>query len=243
MVHATVRPVEPAESVTEASGTVNTEPLKLPQPVVEDPSRVFRLLTPDELTNEEIRSVQLQMTAFYYAQKQLTVSEYIEPPAPYIERFYIWKMIFRLLIPAGALVLTFVLAGLISGTGVIHSDAQLTFVSVLVFAVLICAWFAYRIFYSWQHTFLFSETQDTGIRRRRNRWLLLTEIDLAVETSSLKTKEASRGNFTSFFNLNSWRVSLDSPAQDDDFLRNIGFVRNGSELKKTINATQRYLNQ
>lgn len=235
---------QPDSPAAEVGGIgFEVDPSTQPMPLVCEPvkpPRPFRLLSPEELSPEEHRSVEIQMTAFYEAQKLLRSSPKIPEPLPYEERYFIWKMIFKMMIPAlGLIVVGALLVSLPIMMGANGWDSFWWGVALFV-AVLVVAWFGFRVYYDWAHTVLFSSLQETGIRRPRNRWLLLTELNLTVETTSLMSKEATRGGFTSFFNINSWRISFDSAATDDDFLKDRGFVRNGDVLKKTVNAFQEY---
>ena len=216
-----------------------TPALKLPPSI---PVRSFELLSPEELSPEDVLDIRKQITAIVYAQRILDKKQAVEAPDPYEERFYIWKMLFQQFVLLGALVaVVAVIVALGSFDAFSGISTSIASLAVLII-VLLYLWAAYRTLYSWQHTYFFSELEGTGIRRPRQRWLLLNEIDLAVATSSLQTKDATRGNFTSFFNLNCWRVTLDSPSQKDKFLDDVRFVRDGDRLKKTVQSIQHYLN-
>lgn len=220
-----------------------TEPITIPVLPVSQPTRVLRILEPEELTDDEFRAVQLQMTALYHAQKLLSDEEKLEIPQPYNERRYIWRMIFQQMAPAAILLLVIGVSVAVFSTGSIGGWGAVWLGLGLLCVLLGYVWTAYRIYCDWRYTFLFSDTYNTGFRRRRFRWLLLTELNPSVETASLSSKDVTRGNFASFFSLNSWRVTLDSPTQQDAFLGNMRFVRDGLRLKETINANQQYLNR
>lgn len=205
--------------------------------------RTFEPFTLDELSDEEVYEVRMMATAFYHAELAIRKRGHVEPPEPYSERFYVWKMVFQQLLLAvvvGAIVALVVLA---SSFGA-FSELSWLWRFLLGFTLtLACIWTSYRLYFIWRNTVLVSDTQETGIRRPRKRWLLLNEVNQTVETASLQTKDVTRVGFASFFSLNSWRITLDAPSQKDKFLDNLGFVRNGSELKKTVQANQSYLKQ
>jgi len=223
----------------------DTEPITAPITLPEQPASPvaadgFRVLRHEELSVDEVRQVNIQLTAYYHAIKLLAKESRIEPPEAYVERFYIWKMLFKQLIPAGGLVVAlFVISMAAQAFGGVSGWTMLwMFVAVVAYG-----YFAYRTYFVWANTFLFSEERETGIRRKRHRWLFVTEMNPAVETASIQTKDADRNHFTSYFNLNSWLITLDAPAQKDQFLENLGFVRHGDRLKKTVNDWQQYLKQ
>ena len=212
--------------------------------VPETKQETFRVLTEEEMTPEEIRKVQLDITALHHAHRLMNESEYVAPPEPYDEPFYVWKMIFQQLAPASSLIVIFTVSVIVASMGFIPGDWIIGAVLGNIVVALVCAWFAYRTHWSWQNTRFYSdpETQQTGIRRPLNRWLLLNEINLFVITADITTKDATRSDLVSFIGLNSWRVSLDTVAQTgDEFLKSLRFVRDGRRLVDMISETQRYL--
>ena len=229
-------PDTPAYSDTSTMPIIIDPPQFVPAP--QTGLATLRILTEDELSPEEKRAVQIQMTAFYHAQRLIREERRVDPPDLYSERFFIWKVLFKellgLLIIVAAIVLLVFVAQQSSG------DVQGWSVLVLVVLVLVYGWVAYRMFFAWRHTILYSDVNNTGIKRPLNRWLLLNELNSTVATHRIQTKKPSRGHFASFFNLNSWRVTLDSSSTEDDFLNDLRFVRDGDRLKNTIDAAQAY---
>lgn len=224
---------------------VSTGPIPLPAsipPVRKAVRRTFEPLTMDELTDEQVFEVRALITAICEAERIRTEKQKRDRPEPYIERFYIWKLLFELMALTGIVGIIVAVVILLLANNIITGSGQELASGLLLLTVLTGAWFGYRMVFDWNHTILFSNVEETGLRRPRKRWLLLNEKSQTVETASLKTKDATRGNFASFFNLNCWRVSLDTPAQNDDFLKDLTFVRNGSQLKQVIRDNQSYLN-
>lgn len=221
-----------------------TEPIEptVPLPPEMPPSYVpqgFEPLTPEELTPDQRHWVRMYVTALVAAEKVLNRKERGERPVPYQDRFYIWKMLRQQLLLAlvmGPLVALTIFLRTVDTVGV--SD---WLDGTLVLLLLFWAWSGCRVYFDWHRTILFSNVEETGIRRPRNRWLLLTDKEVTVDTASLHTKDALRGNFASFFNLNCWRVSLDSPSQRDEALNALTFVRYGDKLKETIMLNKSYL--
>lgn len=199
--------------------------------------RSFRVLDLEELTDEELRQVNLQITAHYHAELLLTTAPRVDPPEPYQERFSIWKMLLQQFLALVCIVIALVF--IVLSAQAFGGMSALT-LFYLGGAFLVYAWFAYRIFYSWQHTLVFSEAQDTGIRRKRNPWLIVSEKTPSTETSTLTARDADRNHFTSMLNINSWYVTLDSAVQKDTFLQ-MGFVRDGARLRQTVIDWQAYL--
>lgn len=222
-----------------------TQQADAPEPAIWK-GRTLEPLGPEELaelSDEAFLQLRLQTTAYFRALTLFHEKSRLPAPDPYLERFYIWKMLFKQVAPVATLLtVAAVTVSLLVVTGATGWTIVWAVLGLLLVA-LGCAWFVYRIYYIWRHTFLFSDVQETGIRRPRNRWLFLTELEQTVETASLQTKDPTRGNFASFFNLNCWRVALDAPAQKDNFLNDLRFVRNGNRLKQTIIAGQQYLRQ
>lgn len=241
--HPQTPPSAPIVTVKPKQAEVTTAPI--PVPTVTQPApqlttqRQFQLLSPDELSEEEIRAVEIQMTAFYYAQQYMGTANKLDPPLPYHERFFIWKMIFQVAAVIAVTIVALVAFGLFGTAVVPESDRGWIYVSMAIVA-LVGAWFVCRAYFAWRHTFIFSTPEETGLRRPIMRWLLLPEIERSLTTAALMTKDAGRSQFTAFFNINSWQITLDSPAQKDDFLVGVGFVRDGNRLKKTVNANQVY---
>lgn len=216
---------------------VSTAPTPLPPQFFPLRRRVLEPLDIEELTDDEVRQIRLYLTA----RRALDAKEPRERPEPYLERHYVWKMIFQLLPIAGVFIgtaaLTVALNLMTSISDAVAGWAWL----VLVVVALSCAWAGLRVFYDWQHTEIYSTVEQTGIRRPRNRWFLLTEKRMSVDTASLQIKKATRGYFTSFFNIDCWRVTLDSPSDEDKDFNDIRYVRSGDRLKETIQANQAYI--
>lgn len=222
--------------VTEPSEPTVPLPPEMPPSYV---SQGFEPYAPEELTPDQRHWVRMYVTALDAAEKVKNRKERGERPAPYQERFYIWKMIQRQIILGTVMVLPVALIIFLRTVDTIGLSDWLD--GTLVFLLLCWAWVGCRVYFDWHRTILFSNVEETGIRRPRNRWLLLTDKEVTVDTASLHTKDALRGNFASFFSLNCWRVSLDSPSQRDEALNTLTYVRYGDKLKETIMLNKSYL--
>lgn len=234
-----------AARIDHAEVEVTTAPIPVTSETTRTESRELKLLDPEQLTADEFYQLRLRMTAYYHALKLLAADERnaqrVDQPGPYQERFYVWKMVFK---ESWILAITVVVIAVITAVKVFlpqGGEAGAWFAAMIIGTVVAFAWTAYRTYYTWHHTVIFCTPAGTGVRQKRNRWLLLNEREESVDTSSIQTKDATRGTFASFFNLNCWRVNLDSPSQKDAFLNNLRFVRDGNRLMQTVEATQRYL--
>lgn len=230
-------PAEPAVELTASSA--QTQPIEietLPLPV-SSPS-AFRLLKPEEVTPEERRQIEIQMTAYYWAQKLLTEENYVAPPDEYSENRSVWRMLFQEMIPAGVvlILLSIVITSVVMG--------WFSWLLILIFliGVVICGAAGVLIHFLWRITFIVCNKQNTGIARREVRWLLLSELVPELQTASINVKEPTKSHLAVAIKLNLWRVKLETPAQDEDPKSvRLGFVRDGDLLVQTISDFQSYI--
>lgn len=225
----------------------------------------FRVLRPEDASPEQRNLIEALMTALHYHD---TLNQKPRPTLPdiYEELFYIWKMLSRqLLVLIVALMLGLAAWALIR-TGFTLTEANILWAAgAVVTTMLVLLWFSRRIYVAWATTVLYCNEQDTGITRTGNRWLGLSPIDESVETTSLNVKKESRAWLAYMLGLNSYRIKLDSSAQDDGFLggssdydttdldqsskgtarkkkpdKGLTYVRDGKRLRVTVAKFQQY---
>ncbi len=214
----------------------DTQPLSILNQI----KRVFEPLSINELSDSEVFEVRKLITAFVEADRIINRKDRGKPPEPYYERFYIWQMLFQLAAQATVaigiigLMTTFVM------WDAIPTNVTTWSVLIGIIGLVVVGLYCFRIYVLWSTTSIYSNTQETGIRRPRNRWLLITELSLALKTASIQTKDASKGQFASFFNFNCWRITFDSPSDEDKFFRDLRYVKDGDRLKATVSANQQF---
>ena len=155
---------------------------------------------------------------------------FVPAPAPYMKRFYIWKMLWKQVIPAPPALLLLIATGL-----AIAYNINGWLIAIFALGAVICCVAVLRIYMLWRTTFLVSIGPKTGIQRNAVRWLFIGEKKPKVDTVAIITSEPDRTDFSAGVGLNCWRVSLDTSAQvGDTALNDLRYVRDGEELVTTI---------
>lgn len=222
---------------------ISTEPVTAPLPIMHEPRETFRILKPEEVSDEEIRLIQLQMTAYYHTLKILHEEEELKRPATRQDRQFIWHVIFKLMANISiGLVLTVALLVIMFNSG--NSFWSIVPFSALMLLIVIFAtwWLSARAVRNYKTKYMVCDTYNTGWQRPASRFFLLSELVPSLETASINTRNPGRGKLSIFLKLNCWRVTLDAPSQaDNKTYEDMRFIRNGDLLVQTIIAQQKYL--
>jgi len=216
---------EPTESLVDAIQTA-------PTAIVPTPNRrsgPFRIYSPDDpdLTDEMRLEIELRLTAGYWLHKALQAENQVDMPDEYRERKVFWKFIFQ-----EALVVLFLfLVGWLLASGL--TAGWLTTITLVCLAIgVIVGLYVYKL---WRITFIVSTATKTGISRERVRWMFINEIKPELTTKDIIISKPYRNSVFSTFNVNWWRVRLDSAAQDESpGVQNLRFVRDGDRLVHTV---------
>ena len=228
------------EHTADVADNTVTEPISTELTTKPIQKRLFTLLDPEEVSDEDFHEIRKLMTAFYYAQKLLPIKSRGAAPEAYRERDSALKLVIDELVPSGVVLL--VIIGLTIGvsTGLINESSWMATALVAFVILLICAYFIYRALWSWQNLYRISTTTQLGLYRPENRWLFLELIDKSVSAESYATGDPHRNRIFALLQINSYLVTLDTTAQEDRFLHQMHFVRDGDRLKATAEANKRY---
>lgn len=220
---------------------VNDTTLDQPTPPIDatnSDATPFRVLSPEEVTPDERRQIEIQMTALYSVQRIVSEENRIDPPKEYHERRFIWRMIFQEMIPSALILgaLYLIVVGAITGL------ISLILVLVLLAGAIICGLVGACIYFLWRITFIVCTEQKTGIARRQVRWLGLSELVPELETLTIGLRKPGQNPFSVMLGLDCWHVKLDTAVQNEDQNTvRLHFVHGGKQFTQTISDFQSYI--
>lgn len=236
-------PADLSDTPTEQDA-LDTQPIVLAHPPAPMSVEGFRVLDPEEVTPKERRKINMMITAFYHAQKLFTKKERGPAPEPYHERAHILKLIVDEIIPIGSALLVLVAVILAGIYRVIPGEAWGLVGLGAFIALVACSYLGYRAFWLWAHTYLSSTIDNITVQRASNLPLMVfKEFKQEVPASAYSitgTFSSDRNVLFSKFNISCYTVTIDTSADDDDFLHGMRYVRDADRLKAAVEENSRY---
>lgn len=218
---------------------LTTSPVSDPVKVSESGLVQLTPLPVAEMTSEEIRRVRLELT-IHQQKKLMDAKEKPIPPDELRDRFYIWKLILLEMIPVGILLLIYVATIYAISSGMVQGADVGNALLVLLGFTALAVWPVMAIRKVWAVTYIVVNAEQTGVHRPAVRWAFVGERNPSASTSQITNVVPTRNWLLALMRINSWYVSMDSPAEMDEFLHHLHFVRDGDKVKETVFAFQEY---
>lgn|GEM_PF-5217624 len=211
----------PTDDVVTAPVVVTPAPPKRTGP--------FRIYSPHDpdLTDEMRTEIEIRMTAGYWLHKALQDEDRVELPDEFRER----RVLLKLVLQEVLVLIGILLMGWLLSSGWLNGWSNLVVVGIMLVGIVV-GFYLYKL---WSITYIVSTASKTGISRERIRWMFINEIEPELTTKDIILSRPWRNKLFSTFNVNWWRVYLDTAAEDESpNLKTLRFVRDGDRLVQTI---------
>lgn len=201
----------------------------------------IRPLRDDEMTARDLRQMQYDLRLFV-EQKALEKKLLPDPPDGIESRQSVWKVIcFELPMIAFVIGGSWFLWWIAFGIAEPNIWVVLSCVGIWLLGMLVMAWVIARIFEDWRTLTYYSDLFKTGKSRKQNRLLLLPPLTPSITTQDIQTRDPTKGFFATFFNLNVWRLTLDSPNEADrKHFTDMRWIRHADKWVGVIEAFKEY---
>ena len=197
----------------------------------------------NDLNQAEQRQVLIMRTAMRQA-----MADFAATPVPeqargdvYQDGFHWLKLVKSLAVPVAIGVfniLTYTAAGVYGVTQALPviNDTIVFWITVLVICVVgVCGVIAYREYFRWKYTEFIADRISTKIVTPSSRWLWLVGDTQAARTDKIDNFKRKQNLLELMLKLNSSSITADTASTEDQFLKQIQYVKNADVLEKILN--------
>ena len=125
--------------------------------------------------------------------------------------------------------------GVVQALPVIN-DTIVFWITVLVICVVgVCGVIAYREYFRWKYTEFIADRISTKIVTPSSRWLWLVGDTQAARTEKIDNFRRKQNLLELMLKLNSSSITADTASTEDQFLKQIQYVKNADALERILN--------